>query len=280
MPVRRMLADGLLVAVDRDQPVEFVGPPQALSGRLLMHKTDQRNLLLTRRDALVATLGGMSPLRGPVEAHVARATVLSGTEAREVSVTLSLDRYTPAGRYDLEIEIGGHRRSAVVTVAEVVALDIRPTSFVVDNMAKQVQEKTVVMRNLGNVPLRVADIGGVPLDDERLDCRSLRKALSAWRAREEQTVESYFVEVGRQAHDALERAGLLRVHVQGAPFQLAPGETRTVTLGVEVPATLDRHTRYTGVAAVHLADLTFVVVPAVVSTVRDAAPEPQERTAD
>ncbi|MBM7808041.1 hypothetical protein JOD57_003878 [Geodermatophilus bullaregiensis] len=282
-PVRRLLPDGLLVAADQDRPAEFVGPPHALTGRLFLRRTDERALMLTRCDALAATLGGTADLQGPAEARVARATVLRGREAGEVSVRLSLDRHTPPGRYEIEIEIGGERVAAVATVMDVASLDIRPTSFILDNAPKLVQEKTVVVRNRGNVPLRVTDIGGVPLDDERLDCRLLRGALKEWTAREERSVESYFVEVGRQAHKALERAGLLRVHVQGAPFVLAPGEIRTITLAIEVPSTLDRHTRYTGTAPFQLADLVFVIVPAVVSTARpNGVSEPQtgERPAD
>lgn len=273
--VARRLAAAELADTGDDRPLEFSGTPGALRGHVDLRNSQPRQVLLSRIDALTASVTGDAGVAGVRAARVARATVLPADGTRRVPVTLGVDRHTPPGRYEVDLEVAGRQRRAVLTVLEDLAMGLEPTTLVVGNRPGVAQEKLVVVRNGGNVPLQLADIGAVPLDDERLDCRALRGALREWSGRPDATVEGFVVEVGRQAHQALDRAGILRVHVADAPLEVPPGEQRTLTLSIEVPSTLDRHTRYYGFAPVYLADLTFVVVPA--GAAGDDQPPPAER---
>ncbi len=269
--VLKMLSADLLTVDEEDELLQFSGPPAALRGVMTVRNPSERRLMLSRIHGFDVTVRGGPGAEGVTMARIGRATVLAAGEARQVPVTLALDPHTPPGQYHVELEVAGQRRRAAVTVVEEINFDAQPTEFVVENRPKATQDKLLVVSNRGNVPVNIRDIGAVPLDDELLTCRSLRGALREWTSRQENNVESYLVEVGRQANRALEDAGILRVHIADSPLAVAPGEQRTLSLSIEVPSTLDQHTRYTGVAPFYLTDLTFVVVPAASSLAENSS---------
>src|SRR5205823_13690784 len=130
---RRMLRTEVVAPADGDEVLEFSGTPGSLRGRLPLRNLGGRRLMLTRVDVVPATVSGDAAVAGATTVRIGRAVVLDVDETRDVPVTLRLDPHTLPGRYELELEVAGQVRRAVVTVTEQVALDLQPTSLLVEN---------------------------------------------------------------------------------------------------------------------------------------------------
>lgn len=247
-----------LLDLPEEEPIVLAGQPEALEGELpLRNPGDSRVVLRAAR-----LRGDLSNERGEVLPGMdqsIRPIVLRPGQARKVTVSLAVEPHTPPGEYRGEVELSGQVRPVVVHVTESVQLEITPVPVVVPNRPEEPVRKRVVFRNGGNVPLPIGEIGGVPLDDELLECRSLRAALEEF-GDERGTVDGFLAESIRQAGRILRRAGVLRVH-NPTPLTLEPGEVRAVELEIRVPKDLDARTRYFGSAALYTSDLEFVVVP-------------------
>ncbi len=247
-----------LLDLSEEDPIVLAGEPESLEGELpLRNPGDKRTVLRSARfrPDLVNERGDVLAGRD----HAIRPVVLRPGQARRVRVTLGIEPHTPPGEYRGEMEVSGQVRPVLVHVTETILLDVSPTPVVVQNRPGEVMKKRVVFTNGGNVPLAINEIGGVPLDDELLECRSLRAALESWEDGAG-TVEGFLAESIRQAREALRQAGVLRVH-NPTPLTLAPGDVRAVELEIRVPDGLDKRTRYLGSAALYTTDLEFVVVP-------------------
>jgi hypothetical protein len=187
--------------------------------------------------------------------------VLRPGQQRSLPIQMSLNPHTPPGEYRATLEAGGRSREVIIHITEYVLLDISPSELVLENVPDARYTKRVVFTNRGNTPLQIGELGAVPLDDERFDCRMLRAALEAV-GDETHPLEEYVAEIARQSRDILQRAGHLRVKNTSGPFELQPGEIHPVDLEIQIPSTLEKRTRYTGTVAIYTNDLDFVVVPA------------------
>jgi hypothetical protein len=236
----------------------LAGQPEALEGVFPLRNAGESRVVLRTarlRGDLVNERGEILPGRD----HPIRPIVLRPGQVRRATVNLGIEPQTPPGEYRGEVEVSGQVRPVVVHVTESILLDVSPTPIVVENRPDETTTKRVVFHNGGNVPLDIGEIGGVPLDDELLECRSLRAALEQWEDRSG-TVEGFLAESIRQAREILRRAGVLRVH-NPTPVTLAPGDVRPIDLEIRVPEGLEKRTRYHGSAALYTADLEFTVVP-------------------
>jgi hypothetical protein len=254
----RMAQSQELLDLSEEEPIVLAGEPDSLEGELALKNPGDKRVVLRSarlRPDLVNERGDILAGRE----HAFRPVVLRPGQARRVRVSLGIEPHTPPGEYRGEMEVSGQVRPVIVHVMESILLEVSPTPVVVENRPGEMVKKRVVFTNGGNVPLTITEIGGVPLDDELLECRSLRAALESWE-NGAGTVEGFLAESIRQARDALRRAGVLRVH-NPRPFTLSPGNVRAVELEFRVPEGLDRRTRYLGSAALYTSDLEFVLVP-------------------
>lgn len=249
-----------ILAHAADAPIILVGPPQALQGELRLHNPGEQKLVL--RDARLHQTPSRAAKASlpPVPDFSIRRIVLRPGELRRVPLKIPLSPNTPPGEYRGQVEVGGHMREVVMHVTEVVQLQIAPAQLVIDNQPGATLIKHAVFTNAGNVPLTMGDIGPVVLDETLLECRTGRAAIAA--VGEKITgLDDYIAEVVRQTKAALEQTGILRVHVNGSPLSLAPGEVRPVELEIRIPDNLDRRARYLGVAALYTSNLEFLLVP-------------------
>ena len=146
-------------------------------------------------------------------------------------------------------------------MSEVIDLEIEPSPVVVEHRAATRLEKTVVLRNAGNVSLTIGEIGPVALDEELLSCRTGRAALADLDDASA-SMDAYIAAVLRATKAAVAQIGVLRVHNARGTFELAPGDVVPLPLQITVPGKLISGARYIGVAPLYTADLTFLVVPA------------------
>jgi hypothetical protein len=156
--------------------------------------------------------------------------------------------------------MGGHTRSVVLHVTEVIDLDISPPQVVVENRPGGTVVKRVLFHNLGNVPLTIGQVGAIPLDDDLIECRTERAAVISAGDRIA-GLDDYYAEMIHQAQKMLERMGPLRVRNTTGAVTLEPGQVQPVDLEIRVPEGLEKRTRYRGTAAFYTADLEFLIVP-------------------
>lgn len=239
------------------QPISLVGGPLALRGELVVANTEARREVV-RTQLLVDDEDGK--LRAH-RTHRLKAFSLLPNETRTVPIKFRLDRHTPPGEYRAQVDVAGSPYDAVVSVLAVPKLRITPRTIVVANVPDGPTAATIVVRNQGNVALEISDIGGVPLEDDVLACRILRRALAEFDETED-TYEDFLTETVRQAKRTLEEIRPLRAHVVGSPIVVEPGRTQPVQLEITVPTKLQRRGGYVGSTRLHGARLAFVVVPA------------------
>lgn len=242
-----------------DHQIVLTGSPRALTARIPVRNTGDRRAVV-RRATLRDPQGrlGERQFSARIPARVVRPD-----EAKALPVRVSIDPTTPPGEYELELEVAGSVRPALIRVAESVGVRLRPSTLVVENLPGTTHEKSVFLTNQGNVPVTVGEPGAIVLDDERLWCRVLRTWGSAIDARgaEALTLGEVAGEFLRSGDAVLDAIPPLRVRSISGPTTVNPGVTETIAFGIEVPPGLDQHTRYVGVYPIYTSDLTLMVVP-------------------
>ena len=248
-----------LVDLSSATPIVLRGTPRHLVGRIPLQNRGEDVAVL--RVATVRDPEGRLGPQGEVS-HRMATKVLRPNQTDAVRLRLRLDPTTPPGEYRTEVEVGGGVRPLVLQIAEVIDLDLSPSLLVVENRQGKAVEKSVSVTNRGNVPLVIGDIGAVVLDDERFECRTLRRAAAKLGSYDgEVTVDSLVTEIARASREVLERSGALRVRNLTGTVTVAPGETVRIDLRIDVPSTLESHTRYVGTVPIYTEDLRFLVVP-------------------
>ena len=243
-----------------EQPIVMVGPPKSLEGELLLHNAGPEKIIL--RDVVVrgeAITHRAVAAGGPSELALRRVVLRPG-QLRRLPLQLALSPNTPPGEYHAEVQVGGRVRQLVMHVTEQVRLEIDPDPVVVENIPGKTITKRVVFSNRGNIPLRIAEIGAVVLDEEYLNCRAGRAAVMN-SGDEVEGLDHFLGEYIRQTKAALAQTGLLRVHNAAGPFSLEAGEVRAVDLEFRVPDKLDQRSRYFGAAALYTSNLDIVITP-------------------
>ncbi len=242
------------------EPIVMVGPPESLAGELLLHNAGPEKLIL--RDVRVrgeAITRRAAEAGGPSELALRRVVLRPG-QLRRLPLQLALSPNTPPGEYHAEVQVGGQVRQIVMHVTELVRLEIDPDPVVVENLPGETLTKQVVFSNRGNVPLRLAEIGAVALDEEFQNCRAGRAAIMH-SGEHEEGLEHFLAEYIRQTKVVVEQTGLLRVHNTAGPFTLEAGEVRAVNLEFRVPDRLEERSRYFGAVALYTSNLNIVITP-------------------
>jgi len=267
MAEQRVALDGT-----QDATVEFFGGPGTMLGTVALRNISSDRVRLRRTVPRVCS--DLSRSGPPLLAHVARRAVLDPSAVGQIPVRLRIPRHTAPGDYQVQVDVGGAVHQAVLHVLEDVAVTVSPEEVFIAG-GSQPQERRIAVSNDGNVAVSIASFA-VPLDDDLLDCRSLRAGAKEF-SETGVVFDDFLSAVVRQGNRALERAGILRVRVAEGTLTVQPGETRLATLLFTAPGTLERHTRYTAVVPIATADLQVRVVPGLRS---DAAGEPTDPSDD
>ena len=252
-----------------DEPLILSGPPRKIRGKIEIANNGSQRVRV--RDASIhsptkKTRKGTTVMPGPQRLV---PVVLRPGHTRRVPLSLALDPHTPPGEYQAELTIGDRIKPVTLNVVENIELNISPGRFVLANEAGATVTRRVVLTNQGNVPLKIGEIGAVPLDDDLIVCRTLRAALKAvdedrekkTEKEEEPTLSDYVAEIFHQAKIILDKAGNLRVHNKTGEVTIPPGGSTAIDLEIRLPDTLEKRTRYFGTAAIYTSQLTFVIVP-------------------
>src|SRR4030095_3707233 len=151
----------LFVGASASEPIRLSGPPRRLAGQMRLRNPQSLSLVL--RDAGFSDRSGR--LLHMAERHVFAPVVLRPAEERAVPLRIGIDPTTPPGEYQVELDVMGQVRPAVLNVAETVALRVEPKRFVVMSDNDPPRRMQILVTNKGNVLLRIPPVADVDLRD-------------------------------------------------------------------------------------------------------------------
>lgn len=229
-----------VVAQELGEPVRLSGPPTRLVGAMPLHNPGEERVVL-RRAALVGDL-----VRGGRHTQRMATVKLEPAAETRFEMLFELDPHTPPGRYQCELDVAGVRRPVEVQVTEVARVRFEPRTIVVQAAPGARVAKQLMVHNVGNVPILVEAHLAVALDDDLLDCRVLRDAVSRFAEREAAGFDELLQDLARAGKRVLDDSGIARVKVRTGAGAVGPGEVRTLDLEITVPETLHHGSRYGG----------------------------------
>jgi hypothetical protein len=233
------------------------GPPGRVAGSLHLRNPNATSLVL-RQATLSDRSGrlGKTPMR-----HTFAPIVLRAEEERAVEVVIALDRAAAPGEHQVEFDIMGQVRPAILTVSEHVALRVEPNRILVTEGHERPVTAQICVSNEGNVPFAIRDIGDVDLTDDVSDALDLRAAVALLDklGKRPERLAAGLVALGAHPRPVVAR---LSVGMPAGTVPLDPGQTAKIELEIVVPRALPERGRYRGTAAVLTADLEFIVIAA------------------
>jgi hypothetical protein len=273
----RKLPDYDILDSPESEPIVFYGQPDGLQGELSLRNPGEQNVVLRsarlHSEALMQIAATAKDKQAPLAIEQAiRTVVLRPGQGQRMPVNIALNVHTPPGEYRGEIEVAGRTRPAIFYVTEMLALEVSPPRFVLENRPGERISKQVVISNVGNVPITIGEFGAITLDDELLQCITGRAAVA--HADELETLDQYYVELLRQNKRVLESQGFLRVHNATGIVTIQPGEVRQIDLEIRIPEKLGKRSRYFGSVPIYTANLDFIVVPSAHGVTESEPEEP------
>lgn len=254
-----------LLAMSNEEPLVLVGEPQRIKGKLHLTNTGTEEVVLQNTQLRTVTTkkgrGKSAPPALEINKPLHPIIVRPG-RSRSVSVKMALDPTTPPGEYEAELEADGEIKPVIVHIIEKLDISLNPGKLVIRESPGGTATRRVVIQNHGNVPLPIGDIGAVVLEDDRLECRILRRAVAAIDTENsEATFEDHFRTIIAQVQGVLQQAGALRVRNKTGNVTIPPGGTQAIDLEIQLPDTLDKRTRYSASVALYNRNLIFEIEP-------------------
>lgn len=255
--VAGVIAAAASVTFGDDEPIVLSGEPRRLRGAVRL-RNDGGDEVVLRRNRIAPTDGAATPIAfRPTRIPSVR---LAPSAETTVPLRLRIDPHTPPGEYRQTMEIGGVPREVLLVVTERLRIRLSPAVVTVPTAPGARIDRRVTVENRGNVPVTVPDTLVAVLDDERFECRVLRRALAEVDD-EEATLQGYLDQLIRAGKATLEETGHVGIRVAGGPVTVEPGTLVPLELAVQLPKGIDRRSRYRGVVPVATADLTVQLVP-------------------
>jgi hypothetical protein len=261
---------GDFLAIPQGQSIAVVGTPGALRIDLPLVNTGDSPMVVQDAD-VSARIAQKDGLPGPGIVASLTTVVHAGQAGRGI-LRLRVDAHTPPGEYAGEIEIGGSIRRLALTVVEQAKVTIDPRPIVLDGNPGSTAQKTVVFRNLGNVPLHIRDPSSVALGEELPFVSTETAEVSATRQGAEAVTRLLGKLLERRQSHLLREVGTMPVRLLKGGFTLAPGATVSAVLECVIPDSLLSDRRYRAYAPVYDTDLEFLIVPAAGSGKQRPAP--------
>jgi hypothetical protein len=246
-----------------NKPLVLTGEPRRIRGRFNLTNTGDEQVVVRGAQLRTASKTKRRGAQPALEVNYPiHPIIVRPGRSRSVSVRMSIDPYTPPGEYEAELEVGGETTPIKLHVIEKVDLSIFPDRLIIRDAPGASVSKRIIVRNNGNVPVSIGEIGAVVLEDERLECRLVRRIVAALDSEnEEAELEDHLRTAIAQAQSVFQQAGALRVRNRSGTVTIEPGSTEPIDLEIQLPNSLDRRTRYTGSVALYNSDLVFVIAP-------------------
>lgn len=254
-----------------DKPILLIGPPRAIAADITLMNQGDRSVVL--RDVGLRDRSGRLP-KLPAR-HAVMTTVLRAGQQRALRIAFSLPPTTPAGEYAVELDILGEARQARLHVSEEVSLRVEPSTLWVENVPERGQSKRVTIVNAGNATAHLADLTDVPLRDDLAPPVDIGEAIRSLVEKRDFSADAV-VEAIAPLRRGRVRLGSLSLAVPGGQVTIAPGETRSLEVGITLPDPPPPSGRARARVPLVNATLDVVVVPSGGAQVlRDHRDEPR-----
>jgi hypothetical protein len=262
----------LFVGASASEPISLSGPPRRLAGEVRLRNPKPSSLVL--RDAGFLDRSGRLPLMS--ERYAFAPVVLRPAEERTVPIQIGIDPATPPGEYHVELDVMGHVRPAVLSVAETVALRVEPKRVVIMSDAQLPWHGQVVLTNDGNVALPINAVADVDLRDDVANVRDLRGVIAPLLAEVPRNLDDFVAVLLAVLPPQGPVMGRLSVRSHGAPVELAPGRSAKLDLEVSLQQALPPNGRYRGRVPILTEDLEFIVITGA-GPANERTPDPVTR---
>jgi hypothetical protein len=136
-----------VLEVPQGQKVILAGQPDNMHGRFISipaPEPDSPFLPISTLDSTLAAARSKQKAAGITPSLRIRPGIIRPGMNRPVSVSLSLDPYTPPGEYQAEVDVAGQPQAVVILVTEKVSLRVSPSELVIENLPGQKVSKQVV----------------------------------------------------------------------------------------------------------------------------------------
>lgn len=222
--------------------IYFYGEPLNMKGSVLIENKSQSlqknfKLQFEKQDQLGHFW------RSPNEIKIRKP--LQAGEKAIMPVSFSLDQTTPPGIYNSEALLEGEKTEMVFDIAEKIEVSLSPEVIYFEIAPGTKLEKPIYVTNNGNVNLQFESPGALILEDEHLECRTIRSAVRSLREMED--INQVFKIAANELEKLYDEAGVLRVSLKGDPIVIEPAETKRIDLVFSFPSTLNRSSFYEGV---------------------------------
>jgi hypothetical protein len=232
-----------------DARLFFSGPPRRLTGTIPLVNNSSAKQNLRAISVSAGDLRGVAQL--PLREFPFAARLYPGEQAA-IRGSIALDSGTPPGTYEIEVQIGSKTVPATVYVTEVVDLRAEPSVVTILAGSASSYTRTMIVQNLGNVPLPSGSRCETPIFDSFDTATSM---LIGLRKADRKSVET--MTKGVLDEWAELQAGTLVISRE--PMVLRPGQKAVVDLEFQLPPELKplRHYRtsielYNAVVAVDI----------------------------
>jgi hypothetical protein len=253
LPVIRLSVEQIGKIGDEAALIVFAGPPASLSGSFVLRNDGDAILhaLLLRLES--------DTLRTPDGAPLGRLAIgvaLPPGERKRVTVTLRVDPFTPPGSYEATLVAGEKSYPVTILLTEQLATVLSPSELVLPTAAGK-YERRLILRNDGNVPLTIDDIGVLLLEDADLIGQAFRGTLlKTDHPKWDDLVGTVVDELKRNSAEL----GPLLVRTTNKPIHIEPGGNALLILEVEVPQNLPRRRNFVATIPIRDATLLFELV--------------------
>jgi hypothetical protein len=252
-----------LLAVPQGQSIAIVGTPGFL--RIDLPLLNSSGSPVVVRDTDVRAMMTSKEGRAPLGISASLTAVVQAGQVGRGTLQLQIDAHTPPGEYAGEVEISGSMRQLALTIVEQVRLSIDPRPIVLDGSPGSTGQKTVIFRNLGNVPLHIRDPGSVTVGEELPFASTATAEVTAVRPANEAVTRLLGKLFERRQAHLLKEVGVMTTRLLKGAFTIEPGAMVSALVECVLPDNLLSDRRYRAYAPIYNADLEFLIVPAAIT---------------
>lgn len=254
----------LILAHAEDEPLVFYGQPGAIRGAVRLHNTSNEKVKLYGMPLDTPDIRG--PGGAPLRQLQLSARLYAHQQAT-VPVMLQVDPATAPGTYEVSLQLGDRRRTAVVHVSEKIDLRLEPSRVSLHTEGEYVFQREFVVQNAGNVSLRLGSKCLALLVNPMELPAALRLGLKDACDQEPAEVLKAFL-------CAWSRRQVGNISLTREDITLEPGETRIETCTFTLPDNLRSFRRYDADMALYNATLHVTVYT---GDLRKDQPKPKKR---
>lgn len=216
-----------------DNEIILSGPPSSLRGAAVLQNSTQEKMFV--RDL------PMMSAQNNVTAFPVHTTLQPG-ETKSHDIFYSMDPQTPAGTYEMNLQVGNSVRKVTMIVHENLCVQLSPLKVVLVGADPGLQHnREILFANKGNISVTIPNIKHNTLTDMDLICRNLSQAVrSNGEEGIEKTLDAFTHGLKKDLTDWVD------VSIRESGQAVKPGETVLLHLSITLPKDINKNFQYTG----------------------------------